>query len=172
MDELTLLSPIKRKEIKMENEIPLKYKIPTLLDAKDSDCERMNLKVSEALIQGVLVDMKKDNEFTEEFSKLHWLLEVLRTRMHYYGGSVTLGVAAFLLMQCRGNVGNMVMWAYALSKLSKQLDKTISTQELADKFPLGFPTKEFENETWNAQKGFKFGVKTDNLIDNPQLLEY
>lgn len=96
---------------------------------------------------------------------------VLFGRLNQAGATVpiTLPAAAFILFLSDGLPGEIVMWAYAANRLYARWRRTISTDELAEAFPNGFPTESERLRLWDAQKGNMHGRKdVGNMVDLPE----
>jgi hypothetical protein len=79
---------------------------------------------------------------------------------------ISLGLACFVLLGlAAGNPGQIVMWAFALNRLHWRLRRRITMSDLADAFPIGFPSNEACNKMWNAQKGHLVGLRIDNRLN-------
>jgi hypothetical protein len=75
-----------------------------------------------------------------------------------------------VLLMCDGTgPGRVVMWAFTLNRMQLKAPESVLTiAELANEFPMGFPTEEACKECWSAQKGENLGEKFDNGFDNPK----
>lgn len=60
--------------------------------------------------------------------------------------------------------GAAVMWAYTLVAMYVR-DGRLNMSTLANTFPDGFPNIEEVGKLWDHQKGYKHGLKLDNLLD-------
>lgn len=63
--------------------------------------------------------------------------------------------------------GEAVLWAWSLFRATAKADKAIKVYDLADSFPMGFPTEEAIHEAWDAQKG-EPGSGIDNRLDREE----
>lgn len=78
---------------------------------------------------------------------------------------ISAGVGAVLAYHCRGNPGRAVLWAFTLHRMAIDCggDILITMTELAETFPMGFPTDKAFAELWDGQKSS--AAQSDNLLD-------
>ena len=73
---------------------------------------------------------------------------------------------AFLLdLVSEGNPGNLVMWAWTLYRMSKQLGhKLVTLDDFASTFPSGVPDSSAYSEVWAEQKTCGGGNALDHTL--------
>lgn len=77
---------------------------------------------------------------------------VFKSRAEFAGLKTTQSVRVFITTLAKGP-GDLVMYVYALKwKADKEGVTTVSMNELANWFPLGFPSDEQLHTAWDAQK--------------------
>jgi hypothetical protein len=108
-------------------------------------------------------DEEKDAKVREAFED-HLGAQVFLRRLEVTGTEVSVPLTLFLLSMCK-TPGDAVMWAYTVHAIAVThgLDK-VSTNELAEAFPMGFPTEESIEQAWGSQK--KEGEPAGNMVDN------
>lgn len=91
------------------------------------------------------------------------LFQILENRLKVMG--VPLKFPALLLVWslCEGHVGNASIWAAGLSRLHRNLGKPLGIKELAEAFPVGFPTPARMGALWSMQK--REGAPLGNMLD-------
>ena len=108
---------------------------------------------------------EKDESFPPEVVKASFLYRVGEKRAQYAGLVITPACLALLSYLC-DSPGGMVMYIHALRYLQLRGNlESIGMNELAQQFPMGFPTQEALHTLWDAQKAHTFCFKGDNLLD-------
>lgn len=111
---------------------------------------------------------EKDESFPPDAVKNTFLYRVGEQRVKWAGLRTTPACLALLSYLCE-SPGAVVMYIYALRYLQVRDNiESIGMHELAQQFPMGFPTEEALSVLWEAQKGYAFGWKLDNILDNVQ----
>lgn len=148
----------------------MRHHLPSLLDTKL--IRPMNRRETETFFQATLLEMTSQEEVTQEMAnKMGDLGRLFFSRIQFYGGKVTLGAFVVCATVSGGVPGNLVLYAFTLSRLyNTNKEKPVNVMTLANLFPWGFPTEEGLLEIWDAQKGSKWGESVDNMLDNPNLL--
>lgn len=98
--------------------------------------------------------------------------KLIAKRAHVLGLGLDEGVSTFLALST-GSPGTLVMYLcaikYAMRKRSDNHSEpdfdTVSLQQLAEMFPVGFVNTHELERLWDAQKGNAFDLKCDNLLD-------
>jgi len=93
-----------------------------------------------------------------------FVFKVLKQRLEWAGFDQCVSDNTILWCSylANGNPGKVVMWAWQLAYLSKEVyNSPISMVQWTDQFPYGVPTDEIYEATWGLQKNG--GV---NLLDN------
>jgi len=92
---------------------------------------------------------------------------IIKSRLDRAGVKYSLACLIFCSFLC-DSPGKAVMWAYTLFKMYQKEQEEITLNKLVESFPWGFPTDDSQRECWDAQKGYKLGIKVDNVLDSPE----
>lgn len=138
-------------------------KIQSFLDVPANERVAMDETTSKLFIECTFSELEKNTEFTEDFASKHPIFEILFRRLKSANVTVTIPVAIFVSHLSGGSPGEIVLWAWTLTKLSRQ--NKCNMESLAYAFPMGFPTEEGSSKIWRAQKGSQHDLKCDNVLD-------
>lgn len=149
-------------------------KIPSLLDIKQNSvsCPNMNNQQFQNFLNAAFMEQENADLFSlEDAKKFGFFAEVMQKRLEFSGTNATFPCAIFVLTLCN-KVSDVVLWSYTLNRMFKKFKKNITLQELANCFPCGFPIEEEVNKIWDAQKGYNYDLKIDNIIDYDEVWNY
>ena len=129
-------------------------KAPTVPMTKDQTSTFMTLMFMEKDVAILTPELDKD-----------FFFQVATKRAEFLGLKINPYTVAMICVLA-GSVGDVVMFITVMARYAQlHGDCEVTTNELANAFPMGFPTKESRHTLWDAQKGFAMGQKFDNLID-------
>lgn len=133
----------------------------------DAETEPMTPEQTETYITCLTAEKTHgEDPIPEDFdgSQIH---NIMAKRIKSSGADVSRWVIALLATLCNGRQGNAVLWAYACKQMHDKTRKKITMTELANFFPMGFPTEEAMHACWDSQKGYNMGLKNvDNYLDS------
>jgi hypothetical protein len=89
--------------------------------------------------------------------------QVLASRLKHHGVHATNEVIAFFAFLSR-SPGDCVMWAHSIAQMASELGRKVVFRDVAQYFPMGFPTEEDKINIWDAQKSKGHG----NLVDTDE----
>lgn len=118
--------------------------------------------------------MSKDDEVRNEIPKIvnFWSFKAMEKRLevcHKYTLDNRSKIFIFVLTD--GTIGQMVMYITYLQYVAKKRNwRSISIEQLADIFPMGFPSKEDLSKLWDSQKVENVGG-SDNLLDYERAIQ-
>lgn len=139
--------------------------IKTLLEAKT---EPMSKEIAELFIKCTLGEQSHgDAAIPEDYdgAQAH---NIVQQRLNAAGADVSRWVVAFVVTMAPGP-GDCVLWAHALKKLGDKIGRRVDMAELAEAFPMGFPTEEERRSCWDSQKGYNMGLENvDNYLDTKE----
>ena len=109
--------------------------------------------------------MEKDKAIVPPELEKDFFFQVATKRADFLGLKINPYTVAMFCMLA-GSVGDVVMFITAMARYAQLHGNCeVTTNELANAFPMGYPTPETRHTLWDAQKGFAMGQKFDNLID-------
>lgn len=92
-------------------------------------------------------------------------VELMMKRLAVFAPSLAVREPVLLfLVSISDSPGQVVMWAFYLVRRTRQLGRAISIDDIAQDFPLGFPTTDAMSELWDEQKGAP-ATRIDNRLD-------
>ena len=77
--------------------------------------------------------------------------QILSNRLEWAQVEVSFWVKLFLSTLC-SSPGNCVLYAYACADIYHRQGRSVTMTELANAFPMGFPTDKALQDCWEAQK--------------------
>ena len=110
------------------------------------------------------LDGAKEGHLDRELREASFLYQVLVKRLEVFSpkSKFTIPLLSFISTIC-DRPGTIVMWAYTLHMMASTLPtpRTVTLEDLAKVFPMGFPTEKEYDRIWDGQKG----PKGQNLLD-------
>lgn len=141
-------------------------KVKSLLDFKDK-CQAMTEEQSRDFVMCFLEENQDKKMSEEAMSKLEndFSYKLMSKRLKMAKVPVSIWALLFLTTLCN-SPGKLVMYAYVCCIIFKKNGRGVTIQDLAEEFPVGFPTEDATRECWDSQKGLEHGIKNvDNLLD-------
>ena len=95
-------------------------------------------------------------------------LRIIHDRLTTWGSAeISMAVGIFLLSLVN-SPKSAIMWAYTLNKIYHQNNnRMVTMNDIADLFPLGFPTRKGIRYAWQQQKSTD--APHGNLLDDPKV---
>lgn len=147
--------------------------VPSYLDSQDN--VPMTRDASEQYMKCMFAEMEDSGALLTEKDAKGWGFagQVLESRLRHTNPEVKVGkyAALFLMAQCSA-VGQVVMWAWTLNRIYSQTRQPVTISELANRFPIGFPSDAEKSRLWDAQKGGAHGLPFDNLVDEEYFWQF
>lgn len=145
--------------------------LKTTLDVPALDRVPMSREETTTFVRCCAIDTGAADMTATEMTKrllspLPFALAILLKRIEVHAPELPLreGVVMWLGSLC-DSPGKAVMWAFYLVKRTRALGHAITMHDLAEDFPYGFPADDAMATLWDDQKGYKHGLRNDNLLD-------
>ncbi len=145
--------------------------LKTTLDVPALDCPPMSREETATFVRCCAIDTNATDATAAETTKLFrtplpFALAILLKRIEVHAPELPLrgGVVMCLACMC-DNPAKAVMWAFYLVKRTRALGHSVTMHDLAQDFPYGFPADDAMSTLWDDQKGYKHGLRNDNLLD-------
>ena len=101
-----------------------------------------------------------NNSFDVTPIKGQFLYQVIESRAEHIGLKLSDATKVFLMFLTQ-SPGTAVMYLYAL----RSKTQSVTMQDIAEYFPMGFLSEEQVETLWDKQKGFNCDEKVDNCLD-------
>lgn len=162
-------------------------KVPTVFDVTNDEVRPMTRAETENFVRLSLAQkarpskVVKGRDLKQEFMA-HYLTDVLPFQLEVGitrleagdpDGEFDLDMVMWAFGVLSDRVGNVVLWAYPLSKGREKVNgQAITLDHWATQLhPNGPPTNEALTRIWDAQKCYKLGIKGDNYLDQKEAWE-
>lgn len=167
--------------MKSINEMVASNNVPSLFDKHPRDAvQPMSKDLCEIFIKLTIDEyangakIMPSSDLEKEFQmggseRLPFPLNVLVNRLEVHARDLQFNpnVVLFCSLLAGGSPGNAVMWAYSLVRETrKRKTAPINFKDLGELMPWGFPTEDYYQKVWEAQKVLT-GSGTGNFLDTP-----
>jgi hypothetical protein len=150
--------------------------ISSFLDVPVSEMEVLDADSTETFIRMSFTERKLkdenslDFEFNEEKANSAGEIGmILFQRLLLDETKISFPLALLICSICNGNPAQLVMWAYTLNRIYREIkkDRVVTIEDWSLKFPIGVPNNEAMRKIWEQQKVSPEELKggNDNLLD-------
>lgn len=124
----------------------------------------MNEKMSAIFINMSMMEHQQESMDIPEIQS-QFLYQLIDKRAEHIGLNMSDQAKVFLMFEAK-SPGTAVMYLYAF----RSQGNSVNMGTLATLFPEGFPVENTLEKMWDKQKGYTYGEKVDNYLDNYQFV--